>query len=154
MTTAAAETLLEIPIIVPEGATLPFYASEGASGADATAQLNAPLEIPPGETRLVPTGLKVAIPRGYEIQIRPRSGLAFKHAVTVLNTPGTIDADYRGELGVIIINHGRETFTVTPGMRIAQLVVTPVVQVQFAKTDSLDATIRGAGGFGHTGTHA
>jgi dUTP pyrophosphatase len=99
----------------------------------------------------VPTGLRLAIPEGYEIQVRPRSGLALKHQITVLNTPGTIDADYRGEVGVILINHGKESFTLKPGMRIAQFVVAPVIQAKFLSTNELAETTRGSGGFGHTG---
>ena len=153
MTTETTQERIEIPIIVEKGVTLPHYASTGASGADVTACITEPVEIQPGQTRLVSTGLKVAIPEGYEIQVRPRSGLAFKHSITVLNTPGTIDADYRGDIGVILINHGSEPFTVTPGMRIAQIVVTPIILAKFTSTDSLGDTLRGGGGFGHTGTH-
>jgi dUTP pyrophosphatase len=153
MTTKTAERLIEVPIIVPKGSSLPCYASSGASGADMTANIETPLVIEPGKTCLVPSGLQVAIPEGYEIQVRPRSGLALKSGLTVLNTPGTIDADYRGKIGVIMINHSDQPFTVTPGMRIAQLVVTPVVQARFVLSESLDETVRGAGAFGHTGTH-
>ena len=102
---------------------------------------------------LVPTGLRLAIPEGYEIQVRPRSGLALKNLITVLNTPGTIDADYRGDLGVILINHGKEEFIVKPGMRIAQLVLAPVLMANFINKDELAETERGANGFGHTGIH-
>ena len=104
-----------------------------------------------GAKALIPTGLKIALPQGYEAQVRPRSGLAAKHAVTVLNTPGTIDADYRGEIHVILINHGSEPFTVTRGMRIAQMIVAPVVQARFAEAPALPETARGSGGFGSTG---
>jgi dUTP pyrophosphatase len=140
-----------IPTILSEGAELPSYASDCAAGADARACIKEDIIIAPGESALIPTGLKVAIPEGYEIQVRPRSGLALKNKITVLNTPGTIDADYRGEICVILINHGRESFHVTPGMRIAQLVLAQVVQAHFNVEASLTATSRGEGGFGHTG---
>lgn len=153
MTTETVEKLIEIPTKEVEKGFLPVYASKGAAGADALARIESDLTIAPGTSVLIPTGLQVAIPEGYEIQVRPRSGLAYKHGVTVLNTPGTIDADYRGEIGVILINHGKESFTVTPRMRIAQLVVAPALQASFISVDDLDATTRGTGGFGHTGTH-
>lgn len=130
---------------------LPEYASEGASGADVRAHIPEPLVLEPGACILVPTGLSFEIPAGYEIQVRPRSGLALKHQVSVLNTPGTIDADYRGELKVILINHGKKSFLIEPGMRIAQLVVAPVVQAEFVPLAALSSTARGAGGFGHSG---
>lgn len=136
-----------------EGVDLPEYASKGSSGADVRAFIQEDLVIAPGSSSLVPTGLKFAIPTGFEIQVRPRSGLALNHQVTVLNTPGTIDSDYRGELRVILMNHGKENFIVKPGMRIAQIVVIPVVQADFVVVDSMEATARGAGGFGHTGMH-
>jgi dUTP pyrophosphatase len=145
--------LIEVPITLEENAQLPSYGSSLASGADVRAYLHEEMVILPGKSVLVPTGLKMAIPPGYEIQVRPRSGLALKHQITVLNTPGTIDADYRGEVCVILINHGEESFTVTPGMRIAQLVLAPVVQAHFLPVVELVETARGAGGFGHTGTH-
>lgn len=141
---------IEIPILT-EVKELPEYASEEASGADVRAYLTAPLTLPPGETALVPTGLFFEIPRGYEIQVRPRSGLALKNKITVLNTPGTIDSDYRGELKVILINHGNQPFVVEPEMRIAQIVVAPVMQVRFIRAQELAQTARGSGGFGHTG---
>lgn len=144
---------IEVPIIAEEGAELPSYGSELASGADVRARLHEEMVILPGQSILVPTGLKMAIPPGYEIQVRPRSGLALKHQITVLNTPGTIDADYRGEVCVILINHGQQNFTVSPGMRIAQLVLAPVVQARFTLAGELIETVRGSGGFGHTGTH-
>lgn len=140
-----------IPITLEEGAELPSYASDLAAGADVRACIKEELIILPGESALVSTGIKVAIPEGYEIQVRPRSGLAFKNKITVLNTPGTIDADYRGVIGVILINHGQEPFHVAPGMRIAQLVLAPVFQANFIQESSLTATVRGDGGFGHTG---
>jgi dUTP pyrophosphatase len=142
---------IEIETLIKEGAQLPHYASQGASGADVKAFIQQDLIIRPGESALIPTGLRFAIPLGYEIQVRPRSGLALKHQISVLNTPGTIDADYRGELGVILINFGKEDFVVTPGMRIAQLVLAPVVQAAFLEAIELAETTRGQGGFGHTG---
>src|SRR5262245_32516168 len=114
---------IDVPTLVDENAALPQYASNGASGADVKAFIEEPIELLPGMCRLIPTGLSFAIPLGYEIQVRPRSGLALKHQVGVLNTPGTIDADYRGQVGIILVNYGKEPFTVTPGMRIAQLVL-------------------------------
>ncbi len=144
---------IEIPTISEDANHIPHYGSALAAGADVRAYLKENLVIPAGQSALVPTGVKVAIPEGFEIQVRPRSGLAFKHQLTVLNTPGTIDADYRGEICVIMINHGQTDFTVTPGMRIAQLVVASVVQAHFIPTHELASTTRGAGGFGHTGTH-
>ena len=120
---------------------------------DLRAHLDEPVVLAPGQRALIPTGLFIALPAGWEAQIRPRSGLAFKFGVTVLNSPGTIDADYRGEISVILINHGKTAFTVTRGMRIAQLVVAPVRTVMLEEKESLDDTARGAGGFGSTGRH-
>ena len=130
---------------------LPSYATEHASGLDVAAAVTDPVEIPPGGRALIPTGLAIAVPPGLEVQVRPRSGLALKHGVTVLNTPGTIDADYRGEVKVILVNLGADPFTVRRGDRVAQLVVAPVSRVQIVVVDSLDGTARGPGGFGHTG---
>lgn len=144
---------LAIPITAEEGAEIPHYASKGAAGADVRALLKQDIVIAPGGSALIPTGLRCAIPEGHEIQVRPRSGLALKNQVTVLNTPGTIDADYRGEIGVILINHGKQDFVVTNGMRIAQLIVAPVLQATFVPAQELAETGRGAGGFGHTGVH-
>lgn len=144
---------LEIPIFIEDEECLPFYATTGASGADVRARLKESVIIPSGCSAAVPTGIKVAIPHGFEIQVRPRSGLAFKNQITVLNTPGTIDADYRGEIQIILINHGKENFVVTPGMRIAQLIVTPVIQANFVVAENLSETQRGAGGLGHSGIH-
>ncbi len=132
---------------------LPSYATSMAAGADVRAHLSEKKILPPGASCLIPTGMHVAIPEGYEIQVRPRSGLALKHGVTVLNTPGTIDADYRGEIGIILINHGRTDFIIEPGMRIAQLVVAPVTRATFTIGRELAATQRATGGFGHTGVH-
>lgn len=133
---------------------MPSYETSGAAGADVRAFLNEPVVIPVGKRAMIPTGLFFAIPEGFEIQVRPRSGLAAKNGVTVLNTPGTIDSDYRGEVKVILINLGDADFTVNNGDRIAQLIVAPVTQGIFVKTDKLDETERGAGGFGSTGVKA
>lgn len=133
---------------------LPFYASAGAAGADLRANFGrggGEIVLEAGARALVPTGLRMAIPQGYEVQLRPRSGLALKHGITLPNAPGTIDSDYRGPLGVIVMNAGQQPFTVTHGERIAQMVVAPVVQADFDVVDSLDETARGAGGFGSTG---
>ena len=132
---------------------LPSYESAGAAGADLRANLpdRGFVELAPGARGLVPTGLRLAIPGGYEVQIRPRSGLALKHGVTLLNSPGTIDSDYRGPLGVIVMNAGQKPFRIEHGMRIAQMVVAPVVQAEFELAESLDDTARGEGGFGSTG---
>jgi dUTP pyrophosphatase len=132
---------------------IPSYGTPCAAGADVRAHIAEPLVILPGASALIPTGLIIAVPEGFEIQVRPRSGLALKNQITVLNSPGTVDADYRGEVGVILINHGQGPFTVTPRMRIAQIVLSPVLQAEFVLQDELTATARGAGGFGHTGTH-
>jgi dUTP pyrophosphatase len=144
---------IEVPTVVTEGECLPVYASECAAGADIKACISEQILIEPGASALIPTGVRFAIPAGYEIQVRPRSGLALKHQITVLNTPGTIDADYRGEVGVILINHGKSPFIVTPGMRIAQIVLAKVERANFCLEASLVSTTRGEGGFGHTGTH-
>ena len=132
---------------------LPSYESAGAAGADLRANLpdRGFVELAPGARGLVPTGLRLAIPEGYEVQIRPRSGLALKHGVTLPNSPGTIDSDYRGPLGVIVMNAGQEPFRIEHGMRIAQMVVAPVVQAKFELAEGLDDTARGEGGFGSTG---
>lgn len=131
---------------------LPAYATEHSAGMDLCAAIDAPLALEPGARMLVPTGLAIALPAGFEAQIRPRSGLAAKNGVTVLNSPGTIDADYRGEIKVILANLGGETFTIESGMRIAQMVVARHATVQWQETAELDQTARGAGGFGSTGT--
>ncbi|NQZ46167.1 MAG: dUTP diphosphatase [Erythrobacter sp.] len=135
-----------------EGLALPAYATSGSAGMDVVSAED--VTIAPGARHAVATGLSVAIPQGYEIQVRPRSGLAFKHGITVPNTPGTIDSDYRGELKVLLINHGSEDFAIARGDRVAQLVLAPVVQAAWSEVDELDATQRGAGGFGSTGGHA
>jgi dUTP pyrophosphatase len=144
---------IEVPTLTEDEAFLPTYASELAAGADVRACIQEEMVLEPGASLLIPTGLCVAIPEGYEIQVRPRSGLALKHQVTVLNTPGTIDADYRGAVGVILINHGKNPFIITPGLRIAQIVLAPVIRAKYTREDSLLTTARGEGGFGHTGTH-
>lgn len=131
---------------------LPAYQSVDAAGFDLSAAVETDLVLAPGAVALVPTGLAMAIPRGFEGQVRPRSGLAAKNGITVLNTPGTIDADYRGEVKVILINHGSAAFTVTRGMRIAQMIIAPVLQAALVEVGSLDETNRGSGGFGSTGT--
>jgi dUTP pyrophosphatase len=125
--------------------------SDLAAGVDLHAALAAEVTLAPGERTLVPTGLALAIPAGFEGQVRPRSGLALKKGVSLVNSPGTIDADYRGEVGIIIINHGQEAVTIAPGERIAQLIIAPVVRAEFVEVDALDPTRRNAGGFGHTG---
>ena len=130
---------------------LPAYQTKDASGLDLYAALEGPISIPPGEIKLIPTGLKLAIPSGYEGQIRPRSGLAIAHGITVLNTPGTIDADYRGEIKVILINLGTKAFQIKNGDRIAQLVFNRVIKADFVLAKELDETTRSNGGFGHTG---
>jgi len=151
---AAAEARVAIQRL-PHGADLPLpaYQTEGAAGADLVAAVPAdmPIRLAPGARALVPTGFAMALPAGFEAQVRPRSGLALKHAVTVLNSPGTIDCDYRGEVQVLLINLGDEPFDITRGLRIAQLVIAPVIQASFSEAATLDTTDRGAGGFGSTG---
>jgi len=136
------------------GLPLPHYQSERAAGADliAAVPVDVPIVMAPGDRALVPTGIALALPPGFEGQVRPRSGLAINHGITVLNTPGTIDADYRGEVQIILVNLGRNPFTVERGARIAQLVIAPIMQALFQETDSLDETTRGVRGFGSTGT--
>lgn len=142
-------TLIQMPHA--EGLNLPSYATAQAAGVDLEAAIDTPIILKPGERALVPTGLCIALPDGFEAQIRPRSGLAAKNGVTVLNSPGTIDADYRGEIKIILVNLGQETFTIERGMRVAQMIVAPYTQVSWQKVESLDETARGAGGFGSTG---
>ncbi len=134
-----------------EGLPLPAYASDGAAGADLVAAVVEPLTLAPGERSAVPTGLVVELPGGYEGQVRPRSGLALHHGITVANAPGTVDADYRGEVHVVLVNLGSEAVTIARGDRIAQLVVAPVTRAEFVAKNRLSATGRGAGGFGSTG---
>lgn len=149
----------EVPVSVqrlPHGAdiALPQYETEGAAGLDLLAAIDEgeTLSLAPGARHMVPTGLAIALPLGFEAQIRPRSGLAAKNGITTLNAPGTIDCDYRGEIKVILINHGSETFVITRGMRIAQMVIAPVTRATFEECDNLPETARGTGGFGSTGT--
>lgn len=134
------------------GLNLPTYATEQSAGMDLTAALEEAIEIGPGERMLIPTGLAIALPDGYEAQVRPRSGLALKHGITVLNSPGTIDADYRGEVGVILANMSQSAFTVERGMRIAQMVIAKHAKVEWEVVEELGESERGAGGFGSTGT--
>ena len=131
--------------------SLPKYETSGSSGMDLAAYIDSNINIDPGQTAIIPTGLALSIPKGFEVQIRPRSGLAAKQKISVLNTPGTIDADYRGEIKVILINLGQEPFKVEKGLRIAQMVVCPIVQAQLKEVDDLNETERGKGGFGSTG---
>jgi dUTP pyrophosphatase len=145
---------IEVPLQrLPHGAGLPLpaYATAHAAGLDLLAAVSEAVELLPGARRLVPTGISIALPAGYEAQIRPRSGLALKHGVTLLNSPGTIDADYRGEVGVILINHGEAPFRLERGDRIAQLVISPVARLAWRESDVLPESERGAGGFGSTG---
>ncbi len=141
---------------LPHGADLPLpaYATEQSAGMDLMAAIDAPMVIAKGKTAIVPTGIAIALPAGFEAQVRPRSGLAAKNGITVLNAPGTIDADYRGEIKAILINHGNEDFTVERGMRIAQMVIARYEAVSWNIRETLDETERGAGGFGSTGTKA
>jgi dUTP pyrophosphatase len=142
---------IPIQLLSPLG-SVPAYATSDSAGMDLVAAIERPVVLAPGQRATIPCGCAIALPRGYEAQVRPRSGLAARHGVTVLNAPGTIDADYRGEVKVILINHGDEPFTVTSGMRVAQLVVAAVETVRWDLTSKLPDTPRGAGGFGHTGT--
>jgi dUTP pyrophosphatase len=147
-------TQLRIPI-VKVGAVdtaLPEYFSAGAAGMDLPAAIDEPVVLDTGDYRLIPCGFSMAIPPGFEGQVRPRSGLASRHGLTVLNAPGTIDSDYRGEVKVVLINHGKAPFVVTRGMRIAQLIIAPVAAVDWEQADTLPASSRSSGGFGHTGT--
>ena len=140
-----------IRIVNKSGHSLPTHATAGSAGLDLRAALEEPVTLEPLDRALIPTGLYFAIPAGYEVQIRPRSGLAMKHGITVLNTPGTIDSDYRGEIRVALINLSREPFTIEPGERICQMVLARYEQVEWVEAEQLDDTDRGEGGFGHTG---
>lgn len=142
-----------VQILVTDDELIPLYATPFAAGCDARASVKEPVVVQPGTHAIIPCGIKLGIPDGYEIQVRPRSGFAAKNQVTVLNTPGTIDCDYRGEICVILINHGKEPFTVAPKMRIAQLVLAPVTQAEFIRQETLTSTERGEGRFGHTGAN-
>ena len=146
--------MMRVPVLVlPHGIglELPAYATALSAGVDLRSANTEPIALAPMQRMLVPTGLSIALPEGYEAQIRPRSGLAVKHGITCLNSPGTIDADYRGEVKVLLINFGQEVFNIARGERIAQMVIAPIAQVSFDTVDALDETARGAGGFGHTG---
>jgi dUTP pyrophosphatase len=152
-----AEVLVRVERLAhARGLPLPAYATPGSAGLDLMAAVpeSAPLVLEPGRHGLVPTGLRLALPEGYEAQVRPRSGLALRHGVTVLNSPGTIDSDYRGEVGVILINHGHVDFMVSRGLRIAQLIVAPVAKARLSEASLDERTSRGEGGFGSTGTGA
>lgn len=142
---------MKIKIVNHSNNQLPTYATPQSAGLDLRANLTEPITLQPLERCLVPTGLRIALPQGYEAQVRPRSGLALKHGITLLNTPGTIDADYRGEIGVIMVNLSNEPFEIKPGERIAQLVIARFEQAEWEVVESLDETLRGEGGFGHTG---
>ena len=133
------------------GLPLPAYATDHAAGLDLLAAVGEAVELAPGARRLIPTGISIALPAGYEAQIRPRSGLAARHGITVLNAPGTVDADYRGEVSVLLINHGDAPFAIRRGERIAQMVIAPVAQAQLVAVDQLSTTDRGSGGYGSTG---
>lgn len=143
--------MIKIKIVNKGNQPLPEYATPQSAGVDLRANINEPVELKPLSRALIPTGLHIALPEGYEAQIRPRSGLAIKKGITCLNTPGTIDADYRGDVGVILINLSSETFIVNPGERIAQMVINKFEQAEFELVEELDETERGEGGFGHTG---
>lgn len=143
--------MIPVTIKVEKGATIPHYQTEGSAGADIYAFLEEDLIVNPGERALVPTGISIEIPDGYEAQIRPRSGLALKHGLTLLNAPGTIDADYRGEVKIILINHGDTEFRITNRMRIAQMVFTKIYRGRFIENTELKVTARNEGGFGHSG---
>ncbi|HAB41207.1 MAG TPA: dUTP diphosphatase [Porphyromonadaceae bacterium] len=143
--------MTKVRIINTSHHPMPSYATEHSAGMDVRANLDSPVTLAPMQRVLVPTGLRIALPHGYECQIRPRSGLALKHGITVANAPGTIDADYRGEIGVILINLSSEPFVINDGERICQMVIAPYSRVEWEPAESLDATERGEGGFGHTG---
>ena len=142
---------MQVPIINRSHHALPAYATSQSAGVDLRANLDAPIELQPLQRALIPTGLFIALPAGYEAQVRPRSGLAIKHGITVLNSPGTIDADYRGEICIILINLSDQPFTINDGERIAQMIIARHEQAEWQLTDTLDETERGAGGFGHSG---
>lgn len=143
--------MVQIKVINKGAQSLPTYATTQSAGMDLRANIDSPITLKPMERRLIPTGLYISLPQGYEAQVRPRSGLALKHGITVLNTPGTIDADYRGEIMVLLINFSTEDFIINNGERIAQMVIARHEQATFVEVDILDETERGAGGYGHTG---
>jgi dUTP pyrophosphatase len=142
---------MKVEVVNLSSHELPKYSTNESAGLDLRAELQSPITLKPGQRSLIPTGLKIALPTGYEAQVRPRSGLAYKHGITVLNSPGTIDADYRGDVGVILINHGSESFTIENGERIAQLIIAKFVQIDWDEVPDLSSTSRGEGGFGSTG---
>ena len=142
---------MKVQIVNNSKHELPKYATKLSAGMDLRANIEEPIVLQPGERRLIPTGIHIGLPQGYEAQVRPRSGLALKHGITCLNSPGTIDADYTGDVGVILINHGQESFTINDGDRIAQMVIAKYKQVTWVEVEELQATERGDGGFGHTG---
>ena len=142
---------MKVQIVNNSKHELPKYATKLSAGIDLRANIEEPIVLQPGERRLIPTGIHIGLPQGYEAQVRPRSGLALKHGITCLNSPGTIDADYTGDVGVILINHGQEPFTINDGDRIAQMVIAKYKQVTWVEVEVLQATERGDGGFGHTG---
>ena len=143
--------MIQVKVINKGKQPLPAYATEQSAGMDLRADIEQPVTLKPLERRLIPTGLHIALPQGYEARVRPRSGLALKHGITVLNTPGTIDADYRGEIGVVLVNLSNEDFVVNPGERVAQMVIAKYEQAVLQTVDTLDETERGEGGYGHTG---
>lgn len=142
---------VKVQVLTSEGVTLPKYETFGSAGMDIRANISEPIVLGSLERVLVSTGIKMAIPEGYEIQVRPRSGLALKHGISIVNTPGTIDSDYRGDIGIILINLSKEEYTIQPQERIGQLVLNKVAQIEFEVVETLDKTERGDGGFGHTG---
>lgn len=142
---------ITVNIINSSGNPLPAYETEGSAGMDLRAALDEPVVLTPLQRAMIPTGLRIALPQGYECQIRPRSGLAAKHGITVLNSPGTIDADYRGEIKVILVNLSNEPFTINPGERVCQMVISRYSRAEWVQVETLDETERGSGGFGHTG---
>lgn len=143
--------MITIKVVKAEGVQLPKYESKGAAGLDVRANIVEPITLKSLERKLIPTGLKVSIPEGYEIQVRPRSGMALKHGITMLNTPGTIDSDYRGDIGLIVANLSNEEYTIQPQERLGQLVLNKIEQIEWEEVETLDTTERGAGGFGSTG---
>ena len=142
---------VQVKVVREKGVELPKYETGGSAGMDVRANIKEPITLNSLERILIPTGLKVAIPEGYEIQVRPRSGLAIKHGITMLNTPGTVDSDYRGELKVIVVNLSNEAYTIEPNERIGQFALNKIEQIEFIQVEELDSTERGEGGFGHTG---
>ena len=142
---------VEVKVVREKGVELPKYETKGSAGMDVRANIKEPITLKSLERILIPTGLRVAIPDGYEIQVRPRSGLAIKHGITMLNTPGTVDSDYRGELKVIVVNLSNEAYTIEPNERIGQFVLNKIEQIEFVEVEELESTERGEGGFGHTG---